>query len=163
MIRYYHICENFFFVMCAYTATFSCPSLPSTATTQPTPPPPNPTTESEETPPTTNQQTQEPVDPLTTSDRPATDFEGATGAEPKVPTASETATDLPILSPSESNDVGLVIGIVVVILVVIALAVTVVVIIAILLKRRGNIGLNKTRALSNPTYSAKGQYNKNAI
>ena len=123
--------------MRAYIATFPCPP---TATTQPTPPPPNPTTGSEETPPTTNQQTQEPVDPLTTSDGSATDSEGATG-----------------------TDVGLVIGIVVVVLVVIASTVTVVVIIAVLLKRRGNIGLNKKRALSNPMYSAKGQYNRNAI
>ena len=86
------------------TATFSCPPLPSMATTQPTPQPPNPTTDSEETPPTTNQQTQEPTDPPTTDstsgntngDIQATDSEGAAGTELRLPTTSETATDLPI-------------------------------------------------------------------
>ena len=149
------------------------------ATTQPTPQPPNPTTDSEETPPTTNQQTQEPTDPPTTTDRPVTDAEGtdaeprmrtttndrpaittvtegAAGTELRVPTTSETATDL--RSQGGPSDIGLIIGIVVVVMVVIALVVTVVIVIAVLFKKRGNtVRLNKKRALSNPMYSAQGQ------
>ena len=131
------------------------------ATTQPTPQPPNPTTDSEETPPTTNQQTQEPVDTPTTDSTngntiQATDSEGATGTELRVPTTSETATDL--RSQGGPSNIGLIIGIVVVVMVVVALVITVVVIVAVLFKKRGNImPLNKKRALSNPIYSAKGQ------
>ena len=125
------------------------------ATTQPTPPP-NPTTDREETPPTTNQQTQEQVDLLTTSDRPATESKG-TGTELRVPVTSETTADLPILRPGESTDIGLIAGIVTTVTVVIVSVVTVLVIIAVLFKRRGNMVLNKRRALSNPVYSIKGQ------
>ena len=124
--------------MLCYAVAFLCPSRTLIATTHPTPPPPNPTTGREETPPTTNQQTQEPVDPLTTSDGPATDSEGITGTELKVPTTSETATDLPILSPSESTDVGLIniIGSVTAGIVVIILTLIIVMIaIAVLLKK----------------------------
>ena len=133
------------------TVLFPCPPLSSMASTQPTPQPPNPTTDSEETPPTTNQQT---VDPLTTSDRPAATDSGDTVT---APTTSEIATDLPIQRPSEPNDIGLIIGIVVIVIVVIVSVVTVLVIIAVLFKRHGNMMLNKKQALSNPTYSIKGQ------
>ena len=118
------------------------------ATTQPTPQPPNPTTDSEETPPTTNQQTQEPVNPLIT--------EEATGTELRVPTTSETATDLPIQSShSGSTDIGLIIGIVVVVIVVIAL-VFILINFAVLFKRCGNVVMRKTGALANPVYGNKG-------
>ena len=112
------------------------------ATTQPTPQPPNPTTDSEETPPTTNQQTQEPVGP----------FEGATGTELRVPTTSETATDLPILnSRSGPTNIGLIIGILVIIVIVTVSVVTVVVIIAILLKKRNK----KSTAITVPTAASQ--------
>ena len=126
------------------------------ATTQPTPQPPNPTTDSEETPPTTNQQTQEPVDPLTTDstngnvngDIQATDSEGAAGTELRVPTTSETATDLPIQSSqSESTNISLIIGIVVISVIVTVPVVTVVIIIAIMLKKRHG----KSTAIAVPT------------
>ena len=108
-----------------YTVLFPCPSM---ATTQPTPPP-NPTTDSEETHTTT---TQVPVEPQTTNNSPATNSEGAG----TVPITSETATDhLPILGPSESTDIGLIIGIVMVVIVVIVSVITVVVISAVLLKK----------------------------
>ena len=107
------------------TVTFPCPRLPSMITTQPTPPP-NPTTDSEETTTTTIQQTQKPADMTS---------EG-TGTELSVPITSETATDLPILGPSESTNIGLIIGIVMVVIVVIVSVVTVMVIIAILFKKR---------------------------
>ena len=99
------------------------------------------------------------MDPLTTSDRPATDHdpEGLV-TELRVPTTSETGTDpRPILRTSESTDIGLIIGIVIIVIVVIAAVVTVVVIIAVLFKRRGKMVLDKKRALSNPMYSSKGQ------
>ena len=104
--------------------------------------------------------TQEPVDPLTNGntngDIQATDSEGATGTELRVPTTSETATDL--RSQGGSSNIGLIIGIVIIVMVVVALVITVVVIIAVLLKKHGNImPLNKKRALSNPMYSAQGQ------
>ena len=116
------------------------------ATTQPTPQPSNPTTE---TPPTTNQQTQEPVGPLTTDstngntngDIQATDSEGATGSELRVPTTSETAADLPIQSSqSGSPDIGLIIGLAAtgVVLMVIISILTVVIVVAVLLKKREN-------------------------
>ena len=129
---------------------------------------PNPTTDSEETPPTTNQQTQEPMDPQTITadstngntngDVQSTDFEG-TDTEFRVPTTSETATDLPILRPSEPTDIGLIIGIVIIVIVVIVSVVTMLVIIAVLFKRCGNniMVLNKKRELSNPMYGIKGQ------
>jgi hypothetical protein len=110
------------------------------ATTQPTPEPANPTTDSEETPPTTNQQTQEPTDPLTTDsigDIQATDSEGA-GTELRVPTTSETATDLPIQSSqSGSINIGLIIGSAAagVVVTVLILTLTVVIFVAILLKK----------------------------
>jgi hypothetical protein len=108
------------------------------ATTQPTPQPPNPTTHSEETPPTTNQQTQEPTDPLTTDsigDIQATDSEGA-GTELRVPTTSETVTDLPIQSfQSGSINIGLIIGSAAAGVVVIISILTVVIFVAVLLKK----------------------------
>ena len=109
-------------------------------TTQPTPQPPNPTTESEDTPPTTNQHTQEPVGPLITDSTngiQATDSEGATGTELRIPTTSETATDLPSILSSQTQsgppNTGLIIGIVIIIVIVSVLVITVVVVIAILL------------------------------
>ena len=97
------------------------------------------------------------MDPLSTNDRPATDPE-RTDTELRVPTTSETATDpRSILRPSESTDIGLIIGIVVIVIVVIAAVVTMIVIMAILFKRRGKMVLDKKRALSNPVYSSKGQ------
>ena len=133
------------------------------ATTQPTPQPSNPTTE---TPLTTNQQTQEPVDPLTidstngntNGDIQTTDSEEAAGTELRVPTTSETPTDLPIQS-SQSADIGLIIGIVVIVIVtvVVVSVVTVVVIIAVLFKRRGSVVVKKTEALANPVYDNNGQ------
>ena len=110
------------------------------ATTQRTPPP-NLTT------------SEQSIDPVSTSA--STD-----GTELRVPTTSEAATDQPILSSSRSTNIGLITGIVIIVIVVIAAAVTVVVIIAVLFKRHGNnMVLNKKRALSNPTYSIKGQCN----
>ena len=91
------------------------------ATTQPTPQPPNPTTDSEETPPTTNQQTQEPADLS----------EGTTGTELRVPTTSETATDL--RSQGGPSNIGLIIGMVVIVIV--SMSVVMVIIIAIPLKK----------------------------
>ena len=127
------------------------------ATTQPNFPP-NPTTG------------EQPVDPLITSTcistsdsndggvqiQSVTDSDIA-GTELRVPTTSETATDLPILSSSESTDIGLIIGIVVIVIVVIASVVTAVVIIAVLFKRHGNVVVRKTGALANPAYGTKGQ------
>ena len=113
------------------------------ATPQPTTLP-NPTTDNEETPPTKTQQPQEPVDTQTTTNgntngvqtQPATDSH-STGTELRVPTTSETVTDLPILSPSKQIDIGSTIGIAIAIIVVIILTITVVVIIAVLLKKHG--------------------------
>ncbi len=82
---------------------------------------------------------------------------GATGTELRVPITSETASDQPILRPSEPTDTGLIIGIVVIVIVVIGSAVTVVVIVGVIFKRRGNMVESKKRALSNPMYSTNGQ------
>ena len=96
------------------------------------------------------------MDPLTTSESPATDPEGiVTDHELRVPTSSEAATDP--RPTSESTDIGLIVGIVVIVIVVIAAVVTVVVIMAVLFKRRGKMVLDEKRALSNPVYSSKGQ------
>ena len=121
---------------------------------QPTPQPLNPTTDSEETPPTTNQQTQEPVDPQTTttassngnteediSTQPGSS-EGIniTGTELRVPMTSETDTDRPILTvrPSESTDIGLIVGSAAAVITVITLAtLTVVIVVAVLSKKHG--------------------------
>ena len=116
------------------------------ATPQPTTQP-NPTTDNEETPPTTTQQPQEPVDPQTTTlmngntngeiqTQSVTDSIG-TGTEPRVPTTSETATDLPILNPSEPIDIGLTIGVAVSVIIVVLLLTLTVVIIAVLFKKHG--------------------------
>ena len=107
------------------------------ATTQPTPPPN----------PTASEQSVDPIDSLitiaSTNDgtdgdvqiQPATDPEGLV-TQLRVPTTSETATDpRPVLRPSESTDIGLIIGIVVIVIVVITAVVTVVVIIAVLFKK----------------------------
>jgi hypothetical protein len=137
------------------------------ATTQPTPQPPNPTTDSEETPPTTNQQTQEPTDPLTTDsigDIQATDSEGA-GTELRVPTTSETATDLPIQSSqSEPPDIGLIIGSAAagVVVTVLILTLTIVIFVAILLKKHskakklGGYPDNNVAGVSTTTNQAYG-------
>ena len=103
------------------------------ATTQPTPQPPNPTTDSEDTPPTTN-----PVNPLTTDstngDIQATDSEG-TGTELRVPTTSETATDL--RSQGGSSNIGLIIGSAAAGVAVLTSILVIVIIIAVLLKKHG--------------------------
>ena len=115
-------------------------------TTQPTPQPPNPTTESEDTPPTTNQHTQEPVGPLITDSTngiQATDSEGATGTELRIPTTSETATDL--RSQGGSSNIGLITGIVVIVIV--TMSVVMVIIIAIPLKKYHE----KSTAITIPT------------
>ena len=97
------------------------------------------------------------MDPLSTNDRPAT-YPERTDTELRVPITSKAATDpRPVLIPSESTDIGLIIGIVIIVIVVIAAVVTVIVIMAVLFKRRGKMVLDKKRALSNPVYSSKGQ------
>ena len=109
------------------------------ATPQPTTLP-NPTTDNEETPPTTTQQPHEPVDPQTTTINSNTNGRIQTdpaGTELRVPTTSETSTDLPILSPSKQIDIRSTIGIAVAVIVVIILTITVVVIIVVLFKKHG--------------------------
>ena len=133
--------------------TFPCPSSPSMATIQPTPhdQPLNSTTDSEEALPITNQQTLEPVDP---SNRSTTDPEG-TVTELTVPTTSEVATDpRPILRPSESTDIGLIIGIVAIIIIVVILSmITVVVIIAALFKKcHGKFTITAVPTTANQAY-----------
>ena len=63
----------------------------------------------------------------------------STGTELRVPTTSETVTDLPILSPSSGqSDIGLTIGVAIsVIVAVLLLTLTVVIIIAVLFKKHG--------------------------
>ena len=82
--------------------------------------------------------------------------------ELRVPTTSETVTDLPILSSSESTDIGLIIGIVVVVIVVIALAFTVVVIITVLLKKRHGkmTALATVSTTANQAYGLHTHHNK---
>ena len=87
----------------------------------------------------------------------ATDSDVA-GTKVRVPTTSETVTDLPIQKHSGSTDTALIIGIVVIVIVVIASAVTGVVIIAVLFKRRENMVVRKAGALANPAYGTTGQY-----
>ena len=136
------------------------------ATTQPTPPP-NPTIDNEKTLlHTTNQRPKEPVDPQTTDSadentqsQPSTDYKG-TGTEPRLPTTSEIATDLPILRP-KPTDIGLIVGIVVIVIVVIAAAVTVVVIIAVLLKKHhGKMTTVAVPTTANQAYGLNTHLNK---
>ena len=89
--------------------------------------------------------------------QPATESEGLV-TELRVPTISEAATDpRPVLRPREPTDIGLIIGIMIIIIVVITAVVTVIIIMAVLFKRRGEMVLDKKRALSNPVYSSNGQ------
>ena len=118
------------------------------ATTQPTPLPI----------PTTSEQT---VHPFTITVDVSTN-DGSDGTELRVSTTSETATDQPILSSSESTDVGLITGVVVIVIVVIATAVTMVILIVAVLfkKRHGKKTTVAIHTTANQAYGLDTHHNK---